>query len=236
MKKIRKAAGTVLLSALSAGLLPGTASAGVIPDHARDFSKPTTLEYKFDLGGEGGVSLQYGVRIFSSEQIDKAIEKTLKEKYDFGIVSVRTEDLDDVHKKTFDTAFVLSAVAVFGSTIADIEFTYKNKAACEAELERRIQTEYAQQYPGARLENTGCHDLNPLVDPFLQKGRLAVYTYETGINLIVMGIAYLFKKYIKPPVWLTLPVGVTGTHGYYAVQNVNQYKNKSWNFQITIGF
>ena len=60
----------------------------------------------------------------------------------------------------------------------------------------------------------GAHEANPIMRPFIKRGRGATYGMQMGINTIIIGSSYLMKKDPKwNKVWWIIPsVAATG-HG-----------------------
>ena len=91
-------------------------------------------------------------------------------------------------KKIVDTNFVLVSTYLVATTIFDIETTF------------------------SAIRN-GVHEANPIMRPFIKRGRGATYGMQMGINAIVIGTSYLMKKsdnpawnkkwWIIPSVWAT---------------------------------
>lgn len=99
----------------------------------------------------------------------------------FGLTIARAEE-----KKVVDTNFVLVSTYLVAMTIFDVETTF------------------------AAIRN-GAHEANPIMRPFIKRGRGATYGMQMGINAIVIGSAYLMKKdpkwnkawWVIPSVWAT---------------------------------
>ena len=92
-------------------------------------------------------------------------------------------------KKVVDTNFILVSTYLVAATIFDVETTF------------------------SAIRN-GAHEANPIMKPFIKRGRGATYGMQMGINAIVIGSSYLMKKDPKwNKVWWVIPsVWATG-HG-----------------------
>jgi len=94
-------------------------------------------------------------------------------------------------KKVVDTNFVLVSTYLVAMTIFDVETTF------------------------AAIRN-GAHEANPIMKPFIKRGRAATYGIQMGINTIVIGTSYLMKKSDNPDLrktWWVIPSVVATSHG-----------------------
>lgn len=104
---------------------------------------------------------------------------------------VKTQD-DQKSDKIVDTKFVLVAGSLAGSTIFDMETTF------------------------AALKREGVHEGNPIMRPFVQRGRPAAYVVVSGLDAGIIYASYRIKKSANPnmqKLWWVMPVAATVSHG-----------------------
>ncbi len=101
-------------------------------------------------------------------------------------------------KKVADAKFLALMMAVQVSTVVDIESTFHTIGQCP---------------PGYT-----CREGNPLLRPFIQSGRPAVYAFTTGINGLVMWHSYRMKKRGSRWWWVGPAIQI-GVHTWAAVHN-----------------
>ncbi len=115
--------------------------------------------------------------------------------------------------------FWILGSALVGSTIADIEQTFKNKKNCEAFLEN---------LPENAIPTRGCDDLDPLVAPYISSGR--------GVTYAIYGVSDVLALYLSAEMkkggskwWWVVPAVLTAGHVYGAINNA-----KGFEINITI--
>lgn len=93
-------------------------------------------------------------------------------------------------KKVIDTKFLEVSTFLVASTIFDVETTF------------------------AAIKKSGGHEGNPLVRPFIERGRLPTYAVQFGLDAVFLFIAYEIKKSDNPRIqrtWWVLPsIAATG--------------------------
>lgn len=86
-----------------------------------------------------------------------------------------------------DTKFVVVASSLVASTIFDVETTFP------------------------MITNHGGREINPLMKPFINRGRPATYAYLGGVNAGVIYTSYRMKKSKDPAIrslWWVIPASV----------------------------
>ena len=92
-------------------------------------------------------------------------------------------------KKIIDINFITVSSYLILTTIFDLETTF------------------------SAIRN-GAHEANPIMRPFVKRGRGATYGMQMGINAIVIGTSYLMKKDPKwNKGWWVIPLVVATGHG-----------------------
>lgn len=106
-----------------------------------------------------------------------------------GISNAQTDLIYQPAKKVIDKSFLEVSAFLVASTIFDVETTF------------------------AAIHN-GAHEANPLMKPFVNKGRVPTYAVQLGVDAILLSIAYEIKKSSHrdlQKVWWVLPtVAATG--------------------------
>lgn len=102
------------------------------------------------------------------------------------------------HKKVVDDKFILVNGLMISATIFDIESTYYALDHC----------------PSGYI----CREGNPVMRPFVEKGRPAIYLVQGAISSGALAYSYYLKKnksgawWIFPPLALATVHTVAGTH------------------------
>lgn len=104
----------------------------------------------------------------------------------------------EAEKKIFDKKFYTLMFGLQASTMLDIESSYHTLKNCPAGFT--------------------CREGNPLLRPFVQAGRPAVYAFTTGTNALAVLSSYKLKKNGSRFWWVPMTV-YTGIHAYCAVRN-----------------
>lgn len=90
--------------------------------------------------------------------------------------------------KVFDTKFFLASAYLVDATIFDMESTYAGLKNC-----------------------SDCFETNPILEPFINKGRPAAYLFQGAINGLVIYESYYLKKRGSKFWWLG-PVALGSIH------------------------
>lgn len=90
-----------------------------------------------------------------------------------------------------DKKFWIVNSFLIGATVYDVESTYFTLGKCET-----------------------CHELNPVMRPFVEAGKPSLYAIQGLIDAGVIFASYKMKKQDSKfkRVWWTIPVGVTAGH------------------------
>ena len=71
-----------------------------------------------------------------------------------------------------------------------------------------------------------CYEANPIMRPFVKRGRLATYAFGMGIVTAQTWISYEMKKHTK--FWWVIPAAGIGLHSYAGTHNLSLTWNKSF--------
>jgi hypothetical protein len=99
-------------------------------------------------------------------------------------------------EKTVDKKFIVVNGFLVSATVFDIETTYIGLENCSR-----------------------CKELNPVMRPFVNSGRPAIYTVEMGINAGMIYYSYKLKKR-GSKLWWVIPVAVGAAHGVAGGSNL----------------
>lgn len=91
-------------------------------------------------------------------------------------------------KKVIDTKFLLASAYLIDSTIFDMESTYIGLRSCP-----------------------NCFEANPILEPFIKKGRPAAYLFQGAINGLVLYESYHLKKK-GSKIWWLAPIAIGSAH------------------------
>jgi len=99
-------------------------------------------------------------------------------------------------EKTADKKFWVVNTIMIGSTIYDVESTYFALNRCE-----------------------NCYEANPLMKPFVEAGRPALYIVQGAIDVGIIYASYKMKKK-GHKLWYVLPAIVTVAHTIAGTHNI----------------
>lgn len=100
-----------------------------------------------------------------------------------------------------DRPFVIVGAALVGATVYDLESTFAVMKSCPADMR--------------------CFEANPIQRPFVNRDRLATYTFNLAIDGGMMYAAYQLKKSERfHKLWWFVPVGGIVGHAIGGTANI----------------